>query len=279
MAWSPDGETLAVASGEQIHLYQTSGFKERLVLEAGGWSPALAFSPDSLWIASGGRDGGLRLWDAVTGRPGFVIPAHKKGTNAVTFDPGGKWLATAGNDGMVRLWDAGNGSLKSEMIGGTFGIPAVAYTPDGEGLAIANGNVIRIRKVQDGRFVQTLRGEGSFYCLALSSRGHLLASGDSANTVLLWDWQRGEALGKMTGHSGEASRPTGLIWRVAFSPDERLLASAGGDGTMRLWDVASGELLATLSGHSAAVTSLAFSPDGVWLATGGLDARVLLWRT
>jgi WD40 repeat protein len=278
LAWSPDGTILAVAAGEQIYLYSPFEFKERSALDAGVWSTDLQFSPDSRWLASSGRDGGLRVWEVGSGGLLTTIPAHKKGANAVAFDPTGRWLASAGNDGMVRVWDAASGAFETQMIGGSFGIPALAFTPDGQNLAIANGNVVRIRSMQDGRFVQTLRGgESSFSCLAMADGSSLLATGDSANTITIWELDSGNALHQMTGHKGEVSRPSGLVWRVIFSPDGKLLASAGGDGTVRLWDAGSGEQLATLTGHRAAVTSLAFSPDARWLASGGLDARVLIW--
>jgi WD40 repeat protein len=269
---------LAVSAGEHIHLYQPDNFQEQGSLEAGVWSPGLAFSPDSRFVAGGGRDGSLRLWEASSGDLRFTIPAHKKSISAVVFHPDGGLIASAGNDGMVRLWDSGSGSPVSEMIGGSFGIPAILFTPDGDGLAIANANVVRIRRTGDGTFLQTLSGEASFFSLALTSDGHFLGTGGSDNSVALWDLETGEILHQLVGHTGEASRPSALVWRVAFSPDGRLLASAGGDQTVRVWEAASGTLLATLAGHSAAVTSLAFSPDGSWLASGGLDARVLIWK-
>ena len=279
ISWSPDGGTLAISAGEKIHLVEAGTFKERLVLEPGVWMPALAISPEGPLLASGGRDGTVHLWDWMTGEMLQSIRAHKKGTNTVAFSLDGKLLASAGNDGMVRLWDAKTGELQTEMIGGSYGIPGVAFTPDGASLAIANGDVIRIRQLQTGRFVQTLRGNASFYCLAFTAGGQVLATGDSDNGVLLWDYPSGEIRFRLAAHAGERSRPAALIWRVAFSPDGRLLASAGGDQTVRLWEVAIGKLIVTLTRHSAAVTSLAFSPDGRWLATGGLDGTVLIWQS
>ena len=278
VAWSPDGDTLAVAAGEHIHLYEAGTFEERFTLSAGVWSPGLAFSQDSLLLASAGRDGYVRLWDTASGEAIYSIPAHKKGANAVAFSPNGELLASAGNDGMVRLWEAATARPRGEMIGGAYAIPALAFTSDGLDLAIANGNVIRFRQVGSGRFSQTLRGDSSFYSLAIAPDGKTLASGDSENTVWLWAIPDGEILFKLPAPRIEGSRSASLVWHIAYSPDGGLLASAGGGQLIQVWDASSGELLTTLIEHTASVTSLAFSPDGRWLVTGGLDARVVLWR-
>jgi WD40 repeat protein len=164
------------------------------------------------------------------------------------------------------------------MIGGAYAIPALAFTSDGLDLAIANGNIIRLRQVDSGRFSLTLRGESSFFSLAMAPDGQTLASGDSENTIWLWGIPGGEIRFKLPAPQDEEPHPASLVWRVAYSPDGRLLASAGRDGVVRVWDASSGELLATRIEHTAAVTSLSFSPDGRWLATGGLDAGVCLWR-
>jgi len=301
-AWSPTGERLAVAAGENIHLYAADGLeagppRELGRLQAGVWSTALAFSPDGARLAAAGRDGAVQVWElpaegAPPGAPALRFQAHRKGANAVRFSPDGALLASAGNDGMARLWDleallqAGGEAdpePRIEMIGGAFAVPAIAFTPDGAGLAIANANVVRLRELESGRFMQTLQRPGqepqaiSFYSLDLSSDGTYLAAGDTENGVFVWDLTTGASLPTPAGHSGETGRYGALVWAVAVSPDGRQVASAGGDGTLRLWDLGSGAELARLEAHALAATCLAFSPDGRWLVSGGLDAALQFW--
>ena len=68
LAWSPGGRQLAVANGEEIHLYRWStkaGLSERPSRSLRGHSGpvrCLAFHPKGNILASGGADGRLHLW-------------------------------------------------------------------------------------------------------------------------------------------------------------------------------------------------------------------------
>jgi WD40 repeat protein len=286
LAWSPQGDALAASAGENLYLLSIPDLAERQRIALDVCAPALDFRPDGQLLASGDRNGRLRTWLAASGELQGEILAHQKPVSAVSYNPDGSILASAGYDAVARLWDSSSGAELSEMIGGTFAIPAIAFAPDGDSIAIVNGGVIRLRDTVSTRFVRTIAGETPFFTIAFSPDGRLLASGDVANTIQLWDLRAQtspaieirQSLQTLTGHAGRIGRPEALVWQVAFSPDGSLLASAGGDETVRVWEVASGRLLATLTGHTQAVTSVAFSPDGRWLASGGLDGAIILWN-
>jgi WD40 repeat protein len=67
--------------------------------------PSSALSPDTRWVASGSKDGGIRLWDVVTGRNVAQWTGHEAGVSALLFHPDGETLVSGGKDGTLKLWN------------------------------------------------------------------------------------------------------------------------------------------------------------------------------
>ena len=131
IAYSPDGDRLAIASSAGIWIYD-AGSGEELALLTGHTS--VAYSPDGNTLASGDWGGTVRLWNAKTGRLRQTLTGQ--GTLDITYSPVGDTLATGSRDGTVRLWDATTGTLKHKLTGfGRCISLHVAYSPDGNTLA------------------------------------------------------------------------------------------------------------------------------------------------
>jgi WD40 repeat protein len=119
LAFSPDGKTLAVGSGQfvkrnepgEIALWDVLEARLRLRLRGHrGPVAAVAFSGDGKTLASAAAalgQGEIKLWDPSTGQERGTLPGHAGMTLTLAFGPKGTLLASGGGEpwrGEVRVW-------------------------------------------------------------------------------------------------------------------------------------------------------------------------------
>ncbi len=270
VAYSPDGQLLAVATSIGLTLYSVATWAFVRQMMDDQWTSSLAFAPDGRVLASAGH--AVRLWRVSDGQLLRTLPGTSQ-VNSVAFAPDGSVLASASDDGNVRLRRVSDGQLLHTWYEG-WRVGSVAFAPDGRVLASASNNgEVRLRRVSDGQLLRTLQVPGGTWSVAFDPDGRVLASTSNNGPVQLWRVSDGQLLHTLHGH-------TSGVGSVAFAPDGRVLASASADRTVRLWRVSDGQLLHTLHGHTYWVESVAFAPDGSVLASASAkgDDTVRLWR-
>ncbi len=220
---------------------------------------SLAWSSDGDILASGSKDGKIKLWNE-KGQELITLRAPSE-VFSVAWSPDGNLLATGGVDGTVKLWNREGKKLAifSSSLSNPRSLPSDS----------TDSGVVEIFRSSHSGFVESL---------AWSADGEILASASSDGTVKLWN-REGKELAILWGHSVQSSSSKRFSVRfksVAWSQDGKILATGSEDGTVKLWN-REGKELATLSGHFGLITSVAWSKDGI-LASSSEDGTVRLWN-
>ena len=241
---------------------------------------SVCWSPDGKYIASGGGDQTVRIWDVPAGKQIREIYAHESPVSSpvsVCWSPDGKYIASGGfNDETVGIRDVQTGKLL-RIIKTNEKICSVAWSPDGKYIAIGGFLYVKYMDLEKeecmGIFAgaKTLKGhEDEVRSVAWSPDGKYIASGSNDKTVRIWDVTKGGLVRTLTGHKDS-------VLSVAWSPDGKYIASGSNDKTVRIWDAVLGKTMISLKGHTDLVRSVAWSPDGKYIASGSHDETVRIW--
>jgi eukaryotic-like serine/threonine-protein kinase len=244
---------------------------------------AVAWSPDGKFIASGGNDHTLQVWNAKTGSRLFISHGQIGGVPGVAWSPDSTRIASASagpsisggpaSDNTVRVWNVSTGKSIYTYHGHSSGITGVAWSPGGKRIASSSTDyTIQIWDAMNGQHPLILRAHSWYaWTVAWSPDGKHLASGGPDEAVRIWDAVTGRILFIYYG-SAEG------VEAIAWSPDGSRIASSSGDFTVRVWNSASGSTFYIYRGHTGFVHNVAWSPNGKYIASGSSDKTVQIWE-
>lgn len=289
LAWSPDGQLLAVAGWHEVLLHQGQG--TGIVARLAGDSPrieSLAFSPDGSQLAvSGGAPseyGEIQIWNPATRSIVRSIRTTEDVVYGISWSPDGKRVAVGCTDKMVRAFSVADGLEVMKCDNHIDWVFGTAWNLAGDRLASAGRDrALKLIDVGSGRLIDDINRQGDpLLSLARHPRENVLVCGTDKGELRIYKMEpRGGRLAegddKENSFVRQLERLPGALQALAWSEDGRLIAAGSADGELQVFNAADGKREARQKWTGGSVFSLAFQPGSQVLAAGGFDGRIRLF--
>ncbi|MDF5732615.1 MAG: protein kinase [Rhizonema sp. PD38] len=237
---------------------------------------AIAFSPDSKYLATASLDNSARIWEwklkeKESGTCEILRPQHRDNVVAVAYSPKGKYLATASLDSTVQLHVVATKYMT--LLQHSAGVVDVTFSPDEKYLATASADgTARVWDTSTGKEVGRPRQHNAFVtAVTFSPDNKYLATASLDKTAKVWEVKSDKPVTPDLKHGDS-------VVAVAFSPDSKYLATASSDNTARVWETISGRAVMSPLKHDDGVVAVTFSPDSKYLATASTDHWARVWE-
>ena len=290
LAFSPDGESLAIATTIGVWLYELPTMKPiALLATERAMVSTISFSPNGQWIATSNWDGTIKVWETETQRCTAKIQGWHHGTSQLAFSPDSQYLAASGKGyGDVYVWNTKTGMhVASFTVAGTpkkgERLPPtvpICFSPDGRWLAYVSGRIaLVVRHIETKEHIARLKHSSRKHIqgLAFSPCGRFLAVGSQntstshQNTELqVWD------IDKETLEMSDSDYGGGNLI-PAYSSDGTLRVADLYKDKAVLWDASQREKLNTFEYGGSTRKASGFSHDGQQFAVA-TECEVQVWH-
>lgn len=302
---------LATSGNEQLAPQKVFDF-----VDAGGNRPAVvssvAMSRDGRWMAAGGDDHIVRVYDTQRLAQVQRLAEHRDWVKGVAFSPAGDRLVTVGNDHAHCVFCPQDGRLIEAVRDDAGPLRGVAFDPAADKFATVGFGTHAQVCSTTGEPRQQLDcpcRDTSAACispdaakLAVAGRNGIVRifdltggtapmditadtrriravefSPDGTRVVVGGDGPDVKFFDASTGRELNAwpTRPAKVFCLCYL--DSNHLAIGGTDNTIHIWNVASQTIERQLTGHTGTITSLACDATGRRLVSGSYDTTVRLW--
>jgi WD40 repeat protein len=241
----------------------------------------VAFSSDSLTLASASEDGTIKLWhrNGTLKRPPLV--GHQGPVRSVHFSPLANpgWLVSGDVEGNIRLWKATGEPVRLLISDDTSAVLQVAFSPDGRTIvACRQSGVVELWEFP-GRLITSLRGHSSrVNGVSFSADGTTLASVSNDQTAILW---QPNAAPRLTVLNPPLSDHQPVpVYEVSFNPKKPQVVAIREDGNGVVWEIEDlqnpkAQLLQNSNGSYG--SSIRFSLRGDRIVEGDGNGAIQLW--
>jgi len=213
------------------------------------WS--VMYSPNGGFIAAGGNDDTVLVWNVNTGDLIYEFKDSEHNIWEVLFNPSGELLLASGSDNAIRIYDMQTGKLTKTLLGHSMVPLTMDFSPNGKLLASAGDDkTVKIWDTKTWKLLHTLKGENeAIHSVVFIDNNRVLAGGTDK---------------KMLGEL--------LEYHFNFTGYTKPVIAT-------LWDVKNEKILQTLSNHTNDIgLGIDVSHNGKLIATPSKDKTIQVLR-
>ncbi len=268
VAWSPDGTRIARVDNRGVTqiISVQSGQVMTSFTSDNGYTGAVDWHPTNVnRLATGGKDGLIKIWDSNTGQLITTLFYPTERTDDITsvkWSPDGSKIARSNYGGAITVWSTSDNSQIVDIPSSQ--VTSLSWQSTGTHLVAVAGVYLRIWNIGASQTPSILQYDNGIpTSVDWSQYNGLIASGgaDVDRDIRIWNPTTGQVVRVLDGHTDQ-------ILSVAWSPNSDQLASASVDGTVRIWNTTIGYSVQVINVGSQ-VEAVAWSPDGTKIAYGG----------
>jgi len=279
--FSPDSSMVAFSNGK-IHDAQTGTLITRLSGLRGSYT--IRFSPDSKYTISSHSDGGVRIFEPLTGKLVKTL-RHPHSVSSASYSPDGRTIITASPAGELNLWDAVSYQalrkfeLKDEKIF------SAKFSDNGRWILCTTtfGNTYVWDPHLSEAPVLAAYAHNKYQHPAISPDGTLLLTsvGIRNGRIILRRIVPSDPMVQTFRHQESPVWDVGSqsVSVVSFSPSSDRIITGATEDQAGIWDAWTGMRLQSLNQGGGTKFRAEFSPDGDLALTTSIKNGLSIWNS
>jgi len=251
----------------------------------------IAFSPDGKFLAVGGSDRIIYIFDTAKKTVARKLDSNNKPVKSISFSPDGKFLLFLNKDGEINVWEWQSGNILrgTEAMRGIYGLNNNEFSKDGKYFLFVNEGSFGVWETKDWKPLSGFKTPEKYesksgmmtigydrvpvYAAVFTNNGNEIISSHYDGSLRVWNINSGKQLKKFDV-GGDARF-------LAFLGGQRILAVVGNNEkmTIKIFDSANGTEIKKFDDEQTSyIESLAVSPNGRNFVTSDIGGDVFLWN-
>mgnify|MGYP001085361777 CR=1 FL=1 len=276
IAWSPSGQTLALATKIGVYIYSVEPLVELNFINVPGGVSAITYGADdqTLIVAFDVPMADFHVYDPLSGelRDTFGAPYAWQ----ISYLRSTDMLLSVHEDQVIRLWSVSSGEFVRSITPDEY-LNSVTSSPDGSLVITCSYHgrwgsdfTLEFWDPISGDLVRSVDGSMNYYAeqLAISPDNSRLASMTAYEVVIR---------SLPSGDFSFQPQMDGRVVVIEFSADSQWLFIGTPEGLIQVRSAETGALEGTYHLHSEWILDIAAQPDGWLVASAGDDGLVQVW--